>query len=227
MRFLKGSINVGERQDYPLLQQVMESQFITHSQLFQFLKRNGRERSRSSFCWRIKRLVDGRFLERHILPIVHSDFVYSLTASGITYLQGKGAIYSGPAEGPTIRSKRNSIAHAIAMNTIRLRLTQSDCVVMWQSEVEIRAYNELTRWPYAKDYDGIVMLRLGDRMAIVALEYERTAKAWRVYRDIRKAIESEHQVDRFLLRCNEYICSGVFKSSASTSASKRSVASCA
>ena len=68
----------------------------------------------------------------------------------------------------------------------------------WQSEVAIRAKNELTPFGYVKDYDAIATVRIADRSVTFALEYERTPKKSRDYLHIRTLLEQENQVYRFL-----------------------------
>ena len=194
MRYPKGSIGVGEAQDYPLLREVMDSQFITHSQLWHFLSYHAHETSRSSFCWRVKRLADNGFVKRHRFPMVDRDLIYSLSAAGVTYVQNHGALYSGPAAGPTVTPDGAGVAHAIGLNSIRLELVRAGCVTLWQSEVEIRSHNELAKQPYAKDYDAIVTLQLGGRSGMFGIEFERTPKSRTDYIAIRRAIESETQL---------------------------------
>ena len=199
MKIPKGSVEISEHQDLPLLLEVLDAQFITHSQLWQLLRRNGAEFSRRSFCWRAKRLVNGEFLHRWIFRMVHREFIYSTAADGVTYLQSEGVFYSGPPDGPRIKPDAHGVAHAVGLdNRIRLRLMEQECLGVWQSEIEIRSHNELTKMPYEKDYDAIVTLCVGGKISTVALEYERTPKAWTAYVDIRKAIEKEAQLDKFL-----------------------------
>ena len=50
----------------------------------------------------------------------------------------------------------------------------------------------------AKDYDAIVTVRLEERDATFALEYERSAKSETHYAEIVDKIESERELDRFL-----------------------------
>jgi len=117
--------------------------------------------------------------------MVDREFIYSVAKAGVTYLQNGGVFYSGPADGPRITPDGYGVAHAIGLNRIRLRLVLNECLSRWQSEVEIRSHNELTKQPYQKDYDAIVTLRVGGKTSTLALEYERTAKAWFAYIEIR------------------------------------------
>ena len=50
MRYWKGSIHLSPAQDYPLLRQVLRSEHITHSQLFEFMRLGHHERRRQSFA---------------------------------------------------------------------------------------------------------------------------------------------------------------------------------
>ena len=50
----------------------------------------------------------------------------------------------------------------------------------------------------AKDYDAIVTVRLDDRDATFALEYERSAKSETLYAGICEKIDSETDLDKFL-----------------------------
>ena len=57
MRYWKGSIHLSPSQDYPLLRQILRSDHITHSQLFEFMRLGSHESCRQSFAWRVRRLV--------------------------------------------------------------------------------------------------------------------------------------------------------------------------
>ena len=57
MRYAKGSIQLSASHDHPLLRQVLRCGFITHDQLFEFLKLGCYERNKQSFDWRVSRLV--------------------------------------------------------------------------------------------------------------------------------------------------------------------------
>ena len=49
MRYPRGSIQLNQSRDLPLLRQILHSEFVTHSQLFEFMKLSHCERSRTSF----------------------------------------------------------------------------------------------------------------------------------------------------------------------------------
>ena len=83
MRYQRGSIAISVGQDLPLLRQVLQSQFITHEQLFEFMRYGCYELKRSSFNWRVLRLVQKGFLERHPL---RASCVYSIARAGSSFL---------------------------------------------------------------------------------------------------------------------------------------------
>ncbi len=73
MRYRKGSIAPSTAHDYPLLRQVLHSGFITHNQLFDFLRLDFCTFSRNAFNNRLLRLVKHRLLTRHDLPFANHD----------------------------------------------------------------------------------------------------------------------------------------------------------
>jgi hypothetical protein len=206
MRHAKGTIALSQEQDLPMLRQILNSQFITHTQLWRFMRHACIELSRASFCWRVRRLWAHGFVARHSLPMVDSDFVYSIAGPGVTFLETAGALYNGPRNGPKVTGDGASVAHALGLNAIHLDLLRSGQLVLWQTEVEIRSENELAISNYAKHYDAIGTLQLDGHSARFALEYERTPKLQSEYLRIRELFEVEQRIDRFLyLAANSHI----------------------
>jgi hypothetical protein len=68
MRYWKGSIVLSPTRDYPLLRHVLHSVFITHNQLFAFLKLDYSMSSRNAFNNRVRRLVEHGLLIRREMP---------------------------------------------------------------------------------------------------------------------------------------------------------------
>ena len=60
MRYAKGGLVINPERDIPLLRQVRNSRFVSHQQLFEFMKFGGFDHCRNSFNWRVRRLVDVR-----------------------------------------------------------------------------------------------------------------------------------------------------------------------
>src|SRR5436853_1668543 len=90
MRYPKGSIQLNPSRDLPLLRQILRSEFVTHSQLFEFARLNQYDRHRRVFFWRVQRLVDRGFVQRQILPAVSGGVVYSIASTAATLLQSMG-----------------------------------------------------------------------------------------------------------------------------------------
>src|SRR6202050_4582403 len=207
MRYFKGAIAISPTQDLPLLRQVMYSKYVTQTQLWQFMRHNGDERSRGSFWWRVKRLADHGSIARHLHRMAHRDPIFAIASSGLVYLvENIGTPYSGPEAGPDVRGDGVGVAHALGVNTVHLDLLRSHALVSWENEMEIRCRNELTVGKYAKEYDAIVTLALGGRQLRFALEYERTPKTHTEYERIVSILESARHRERVLyLGCTRHI----------------------
>jgi hypothetical protein len=78
MRFAKGSIEVNSGQDMQLLRQVLHSKCVTHDQLFEFMTLGAYENNKDSFNWRVRRLVEHGFLEKHYVPEISKKSVYRI-----------------------------------------------------------------------------------------------------------------------------------------------------
>ncbi len=204
MRYPKGSIQLNQSRDLPLLRQILRSEFVTHSQLFEFAQLNHYERSRNSFHWRMRRLVDRGLVLRQTLVAGTGDAVYSVASSAATLLQSMGE-YCLVGGGRTDAEKANrNVLHAIGLNDIQLSALRAGLLVRWMGAMEIRSQNELTAFGFAKDYDAIVTVRtdVGERR--FALEYERTPKPSKCYRAIAACMSQEVHVNRLLYLVANY-----------------------
>src|SRR5262249_7611946 len=90
MRYRKGSIALSTTRDYPMLRQALDAGFISHSQLFEFLKLDYCVSSRNAFNNRVLRLVKHGLLVRHDLPSAHHESIYSLSSAGAQRLASAG-----------------------------------------------------------------------------------------------------------------------------------------
>lgn len=204
MRYPKGSIQLNQSRDLPLLRQILRSEFVTHSQLFEFAQLNHYERSRNSFHWRMRRLVDRGLVLRQTLVAGTGDAVYSVASSAATLLQSMGE-YCLVGGGRIDAEKANrNVLHAIGLNDIQLSALRAGLLVRWMGAMEIRSQNELTAFGFAKDYDAIVTVRtdVGERR--FALEYERTPKPAKCYRAIAACMGQEVHVNRLLYLVANY-----------------------
>ena len=65
MRFEKGSVQISDTRDVPLLQQVLRAGFATSNQLFEFMRLQQTESLRESFNHRLRRLMHHGLIEKH------------------------------------------------------------------------------------------------------------------------------------------------------------------
>lgn len=96
MRYRSGSIEISRGHDLPLLRQVIESQFVSHSQLFAFMTLGRYESKQRSFNWRLARLLEQGLLHKHNLSCVSGDPLYTIAKSGIACLEIHGECWTKP-----------------------------------------------------------------------------------------------------------------------------------
>jgi hypothetical protein len=198
MRYWKGSIALSPTQDYPLLRRVLRSTFVTHRQLYDFMRLEYCTWSRHSFNNRVLRLVTHNYLVRDEVPFKTDGYVYSISEMGASEAIGRGECCTGSTPRPKDGKLPKAVYHAIDLNEIHLALKRSAMLVDWVSDTEIRSKNELTSVCYCKDYDAVVTVRVDGSERKFALEYERTPKTRKDYLRITAEIEAETLVDRFL-----------------------------
>jgi hypothetical protein len=217
MRYPKGSIQLNQSRDLPLLRQILRSEFATHSQLFEFMRLNHYERSRNSFDWRLRRLVDRELVRRQTTQGCTGEFVYCIASTAAAVLQGTGEYCLVGRDRFNGNKAEGNVLHAIGLNEIQLSLLRAGLLVRWIGSMEIRSQNELTAFGFAKDYDAVVSVRTEAGERRFALEYERTPKTIRYYRDVAASLIREAHVHQVLyLVCNydllQFI-SGFFRNS--------------
>ena len=196
MRFAKGSIEVNSGQDMQLLRQVVHSKFVTHDQLFEFMTLGAYENNKDSFNWRVRRLVEHGFLERHYVPEVSKKCVYRIGDRSTCFSEFASLL---PMKSRKLVVDPSTCSHSIDLNKIHLSLARVlGLLKTWLSETEIVSQNVLTTSGYAKDYDAVVTVNLGSITSTFALEYERTPKRKSAYMEIRERLQSEAAVDCFL-----------------------------
>ena len=204
MRYAKNSLVIQAERDIPLLRQVRNSKFVSHSQLFELMKFGGWESSRDSFNWRARRL-----LKAHCLSICDGAFgagsaVYRISREGIALLEYHGQFTTVLHSKTEHLPHASHVFHSLELNRIQLALANQNLLAGWQSEIEVASFNTISSSPYQKDYDAIVDVWIGEQKARFALEYERSLKSYRQYDRIRTALEAERQVG-----CVLYLTSGM------------------
>jgi hypothetical protein len=203
MRYPKGSIQLNQSRDLPLLRQILRSQFVSHSQLFEFMQLCHYERSRKSFDWRLRRLVDRELVRRQTTPHCTGEFVYSVASSAAALLQGVGEYCLVGRDRFNGKEAERSVLHSIGLNEIHLSVLRAGLLVRWVGSMEVRSQNELTGFGFAKDYDAVVTVRTEAGEQRFALEYERSAKTIKYYRAVAASLSREAHVNQVLyLTCN-------------------------
>ncbi len=204
MRYPKGTFVVNCDHDIPLLLQVRNSRFITHQQLFELMVNSGREYSRKTFNWRVKRLVDFKCISICDGNFGKGALIYRVARGGLLQLEDHGHFATVLNSRTEHLPHVSQIHHALELNAIHLALAHADTLATWKSEVEIASANTLAAAPLAKDYDAVVNVWNEETLACFALEYERTLKSARQYDKIRQALESEDRIG-----CVLYVTAGL------------------
>ena len=203
MRYWKGSIHLSPSQDHPLLRQVLRSEHLTHSQLFEYMQLGGYERSRQSFAWRMRRLVRTGMVKQQRTKLFGGEPVYSLSRETGLELQGLEeycvvSAKTGEGDGA------NDVLHAVELNNIHLSLLRAHVPARWIPTTEVRSINDLSGLPYVKIYDAVVEFSLNGTSKKVALEYERSRKAKTNYTAIARDSIAEQRVALILYLVANY-----------------------
>jgi hypothetical protein len=197
MRYSKNSIIISEKADKPLLRLAYCAGHLTFDQLYDAVHPILQSKAnRDSLSWRVRRLMKHGFLERKTVDGLAD--VLALGESGELYLQGHegGSVQrASRARGTNARSQ---VWHDVDLFRIQAALRCAGVVLTWQSESEVRAQNRSTSMRFAKEYDAVVTIRVGDFSAPVAMEFERTMKSREAYMQIAAALDNEQFVSRFL-----------------------------
>jgi hypothetical protein len=204
MRYAKGSLVINRERDIPLLRQVRNLKFVSHHQLFEFMKLGGFEHSRNSFNWRIKRLLDSGHITICQGVFGEGSTVYSINKNGICLLEHHGQFTCVVNSKTAALPHPSQVFHSLELNAVQLALARADLLAGWQSEVEVASFNTLAQLPFEKDYDALVDVWIGPVKTRFALEYERSLKSARQYEKIRAALEAERQIE-----CVLYLTAGI------------------
>ena len=166
MRYAKGGLVINAERDIALLRQARNSRFVSHQQLFDFMKCGGFDHCRSSFNWRARRLVGCGYLSICEGVFGAGSFVYRITREGLAVLEHHGqfttVLHSYTAHLPHL----SQVLHSLQLNAIHLALAHKNLLARWQSEVEIASFNTISRTPYQKDYDAVVEVWVGKKSVL-------------------------------------------------------------
>ena len=194
MRYVKNSVVIQAERDIPLLRQLRNSKFASHSQLFELMRFGGSESSRDSFGWRVRRLLKAGFLSISKGAFGGESVIYRITREGIALLEHHGQFTTVLHSRTEHLPHASQVFHSLELNRIQLALATENVLANWQSEIELASFNTISCSPYQKDYDAIVDVWVGEKTARFALEYERCLKSYRQYDRIRAALQAERQV---------------------------------
>jgi hypothetical protein len=193
-------------QDKEVLHLVADARYVTHSQLFRLTRLKALEVKRAVFNWRARRLVKSGLLRKQVIPYLGMDVLYSITNSGIEALEEMGITYLG---GGYVKEDKTpnelQLRHVLEINQIRLALECSAALLSWTSEAFIRVLNLCPTLRYAKTYDAVVRVALGDNVySEFAIEYERSVKSEQRYEKIVQAIDGETRLHVILYLISSY-----------------------
>ena len=193
-RYEKGSIQLSERQDMPLLRQVFYCAYTTREQLFEFMQLQGRERSPGALKMRLARLVKNDLIRRFAAVPGTSQSLYAISDAGLRLLINRGVAYAG--RGCGVDRPLATAEHALQLNEVHLALVRGGDLREWIPETEICSRNILTARGYAKDYDAVVSVAADKQASVtLALEYERSQKTDAEYQAIAITLNREEYVD--------------------------------
>jgi hypothetical protein len=198
MRYMKGTLRFSESRDIPLLKRVLNSRFVTHSQLYSFMRLSCLEWDRQVFNWRVRRLIRHGLVQKRAVTFVAAETVYSIGNPGVLALETYGGLpFAAWTTNERIHSETH-IPHCLELNNIELAMHRTGVQFDWVPETQLRCLCNYIPNHFAKVYDAVVSADLGGGRVKFALEYEATQKTFARYEKIRQAIESEGKVDCFL-----------------------------
>jgi hypothetical protein len=201
MRFEKGSLQISDTRDVPLLQQVLRAGFITSNQLYEFMRLQQTEHLREAFNHRLRRLMHHGLIEKYSGASRGRPQVCRISPDGVSLLIDYGELFAGRsgAEG----AKKNCI-HWLDLNELHLALLRAHVLTRWIPATEICSQNDLTQFRYAKDYDAVAVLDRDGRTFRFGIEYERSPKTDAKYQEIAGILETEQLVDTVLYLVPNY-----------------------
>jgi len=180
------------------MKQVLYARIVSRSQLLEFMQWQHIQKSRESFNWRLRRMVDHRLVHMHTASAVCKEHLFTIGTVGLQSLERLGVFCPAAFAIPTIDPAPLNLVHALELNDIQLSLLRSRRLVAWTYELELRSSLQLGSNLYGKAYDAVVDLLLPDGSVTFALEFERTQKNAQEYHAIRQAIEADRYVQAVL-----------------------------
>ena len=202
MRYARGSIVLSDSLDIPALRKVYQGGHVTAWQIYRALNSVFDQSKWKNLLRRLAVLSDRNFLVRLVVGGM-ADPIFALGEEGARALQGQlPTVIEAVAQGAQ-RVNLDQVWHDIELFELHLKLRQTDVVISWMFEPEIRADNDFTTFGYVKDYDAIVTFKCGGKTGQIAIEYERSPKSTKQYQRIAELLDRESRVGSVLyLVCN-------------------------
>lgn len=203
MRYAKGTYSISAERDIPILLAVRNAKFITQHQIFDMMFLSGREYSRDSFNWRIRRLAEADYISACGGDFGNGSVVYRISRRGLIQLENHGHFATVLNSHTQHLPHVSHVPHSLELNAIQIALTRNNLLLSWKSDVEVASVNTVSTTALEKDYDAIVEVWNDKIASRFALEYERTLKSAQQYEKVRRALEKE---DKF--GCILYLTAG-------------------
>ena len=204
MRYASGTLAISETRDVPLLLQIRNCRFVTHEQLYELMSLASYEHSRNSFNWRIRRLFQANFVSVCQGSFGRGVLVYTISRQGLIQLENWGHFTAVLNSTTQHLSHVSQAHHALELNSVRIALTKAQLLANWRSDVEVASANTILPGANSKDYDALVDVWHDNQMSRFAVEYERTLKSAKRYKEVRQALERDTNIG-----CVLYLTSGV------------------
>src|SRR5688572_19655978 len=156
MRYCKGSVVFNVHKDLPILRRVLDSRFITHSQLYEFTRFSAGEFKRQVFNWRVRRFSRHGLIHCRTVPFLATESIYSITSDGVLALENQGELPFAAWINTDRRTSETQIPHCLELNNIELALLKGDRYFRWTPESQIRCLHAYVPGSYAKVYDAVI-----------------------------------------------------------------------
>lgn len=203
MRYAAGTLTVSDTRDIPVLLHIRNAKFISHDQLWKLMHLQNYEHSRASFNWRMRRLIKANYVSICDSTFGRGMVVYQISRNGLCQLENAGQ-FAVVLNSRTQHLPHPSQAyHALELISIRIALANALLLAGWRSDIETASANTVAQNGITKDYDALVDVWNGSQLARFGLEYERTLKSAKRYKEIRLALERDRGTT-----CVLYLTSG-------------------